>query len=122
MFDRSRAVPDIKQPKPDDKSVRDSRTIEVSIVIPTRDEAPNIVPVLDRLGRSLTGLAVEVLFADDSDDATPAAVLNCAGTTPFPVRLVHRNPGERRGGQSGAVLAALTEAHGEWIVVMDGDL
>lgn len=115
VFDRSQPVPDIK-------SVRDSRTIEVSIVIPTRDEAPNIVPVLDRLGRSLAGLAVEVIFADDSDDATPAAVLDVAETTPFPVRLVHRNPGERRGGQSGAVLAALTEARGEWIVVMDGDL
>ena len=31
--------------------------------------------MLDRLARSLTGLVVEVLFADDSDDATPAAVL-----------------------------------------------
>jgi putative flippase GtrA len=114
-FDRTLPVPDIK-------AVRDNRTIEVSIVIPTRDEASNVAPVLDRLSRSLTGLSVEVVFADDSDDATPAAVLDGAGATPFPVRLVHRNPGERRGGQSGAVLAALAEAHGEWIVVMDGDL
>lgn len=41
---------------------------------------------------------------------------------PFPVRVLHRQGPERRGGLGGAVLAGLTEARGEWVVVMDGDL
>jgi len=70
----------------------------------------------------LAGLAGEVLFIDDSDDHTAAAVAAAARAAAIPVRPLHRPPAERTGGLGGAVqegLAAVTAARA---VVMDGDL
>lgn len=99
------------------------RRADLTVVVPTRDEALNVEPLLDRLVPALEGLRAEVLFVDDSDDATPEAVLSAAERlSPFPVRLLHRSPSERSGGLGGAVVAGFSAAAGSWVVVMDGDL
>nr|WP_231134364.1 glycosyltransferase family 2 protein [Motilibacter deserti] len=95
---------------------------QVSVVVPTRNEGANVVPLLDRLSAVLAGLGVEVVFVDDSDDETPARILEQGRRDDLDVRLVHRPEGERRGGLSGAVVAGLRTARAEWAVVMDGDL
>lgn len=95
---------------------------QVTVIVPTRDEAENVEPLLDRLVAGAGGVPVEVLFVDDSDDDTPAAVLARAEVESLPIRLLHRGPGERHGGLGGAVVAGLRQARGEWAVVMDGDL
>jgi putative flippase GtrA len=95
---------------------------ELSVIVPMRDEAENVPLLLERLGRAVAPLSAEILIADDSEDDTPALVMECAAACPVPVRLLHRAPGNRRGGLSGAVVAAAREAIGDWIVVMDGDL
>jgi energy-coupling factor transporter ATP-binding protein EcfA2 len=46
----------------------------VCVLVATRDEAGNVGPLVARLGPVLAGLGGEVLFVDDSDDRTPAAV------------------------------------------------
>jgi glycosyltransferase involved in cell wall biosynthesis len=94
----------------------------VCVLVPTRNEAGNVGPLVARLGPVLAGLGGEVLFVDDSDDQTPAAVAAAAGAAPVPVRLLHRAGAERTGGLGGAVRAGLAAANARWTVVMDGDL
>jgi dolichol-phosphate mannosyltransferase len=78
--------------------------------------------LIDRLGRALAGHAAEILFVDDSDDETPAAVLDAARTAEKRVRLLHREGAERTGGLGGAVLAGIQATDAAWVVVVDGDL
>ena len=92
------------------------------VVIPTRNESANVVPLVARLEKALTDLNAEIVFVDDSDDDTPDVIAAVARTTNVRVRLVHRAPGERAGGLGGAVLAGMRWSEAPWVVVMDGDL
>ncbi len=96
--------------------------IDVTIVVPTRNEAECVRPLLNRLLPVLAGVTSEVLFVDDSDDATPAVVQMMATETAIPVRLMHRPVGHRHGGLGGAVVEGIRSAHGRTVVVMDADL
>jgi putative flippase GtrA len=95
---------------------------ELTIVVPTRDEAENIGPLLQRITDMAGTRRLEVLFVDDSDDNTPEEVHERSVRASIPIRLLHRGPGERHGGLGGAVVAGMREARGDWVVVMDGDL
>jgi dolichol-phosphate mannosyltransferase len=101
---------------------RGELTGAVSLIVPTRNEAANISELLVRLGRLPAGVLGEVIFVDDSDDETPAAVAYLAGSVDFAVDLVHREPGLRAGGLSGAVVEGFRRARGRWMAVMDADL
>jgi dolichol-phosphate mannosyltransferase len=94
----------------------------VSLIVPTRNEAENISELLVRLGRLPAGVLGEVIFVDDSDDDTPATVAYLASSVDFGVDVVHREPGDRDGGLSGAVLEGFRRARGDWLAVMDADL
>ena len=105
-----------------DLPVRVTIARQVTVLIPTRNEAANVLPLLDRLVPALQGLDAEVLFVDDSDDSTPEQVRRAARVCSLPVRLLHREGAARRGGLGGAVEAGLQASCGRWVVVMDGDL
>lgn len=94
----------------------------LTVVIPTRDEEHNVGPLIDRLGRALSGIDAEILFVDDSTDATPAAILAAASGAAVPVHLLHRSPAQRWGGLGGAVCDGFAAARSDWLLVMDGDL
>ncbi|MBM4823123.1 MULTISPECIES: glycosyltransferase [Streptomyces] len=94
----------------------------LTVVVPTRDERESVPLLLDRLGPALSGLGAEILFADDSDDDTVTELTALAPRCPVPVRLLHRPPGTRGGGLSGAVVAGIRAARGGWVLVMDADL
>jgi dolichol-phosphate mannosyltransferase len=93
----------------------------VSVLVPTRNEADNVAPLVERLERCL-GAGGEIVFVDDSDDDTPERVREVAGVTPLSVVLVARAPGARHGGLGGAVIEGARTASGDWLCVMDGDL
>jgi dolichol-phosphate mannosyltransferase len=93
----------------------------VTVIVPTRNEVGNIAELMRRLVPSLPPDS-EVVFVDDSDDETPAAISDAASTSQVPVRLVHRPRGQRDDGLGGAVVAGLRVAKGTWCVVMDADL
>jgi glycosyltransferase involved in cell wall biosynthesis len=95
---------------------------EVTIIVPTRNEAGNVPILLERLERALAGRAVELLVVDDSDDETPAAVRAAAPRSTLSVRLLHREGEGRTDGLGGAVLVGLRAATAPWVVIMDGDL
>lgn len=103
-------------------------TVPVSVIVPTRNEALNIDPLLERLTTVLRGTPAEVIIVDDSDDETPTAVQRHIVHQPRRtvsrprVRLIHREPHQRAGGLGTAVVAGLRQARGTWVVVMDGDL
>ena len=94
----------------------------VCVLVPTRNEAGNVLPLLTRLDPVLSCLGGEVLFVDDSDDETPKVVEAAARRVGVPVRLVHRPPEKRVGGLGGAVQTGLALTAACWTVVMDGDL
>ncbi|GAA2619915.1 hypothetical protein GCM10010399_58770 [Dactylosporangium fulvum] len=98
------------------------RAPQFTIVIPTRNESDNVVPVLSRLDAVLTDVPAEILFVDDSDDGTAETIRAAAVDAPDRIRLLHRPPGRRSGGLGGAVAAGITAARAPWVIVMDGDL
>lgn len=99
---------------------RSDGTADVTVVVPTFNEAPNIARLVARVEAATAGLSAELLFIDDSTDATPAVITTVASTTPLPVRLIHRQA--PTGGLSGAVLEGFAASAADWCVVMDGDL
>jgi dolichol-phosphate mannosyltransferase len=101
----------------------DAELNSLTIIVPTRNESSNVVPLLSRLSCSLP-VSATVLFVDDSDDDTPGVVELAAaqGYAGLDVQLLHRRAAERRGGLGGAVLAGLERAPTTWVCVMDGDL
>jgi putative flippase GtrA len=93
-----------------------------TVIVPTRDEAANVKPLLARLASSMGDAVAEVLFVDDSSDGTADAIRTAGRHSGMAVRLIHRGVKARPGGLSGAVVLGLTHARGTWAVVMDGDL
>jgi len=89
---------------------------DVTVIVPTRNEAENVVPLLERL---LPLRPSAVIFVDDSDDHTPD-VIELADDPR--VAVMHRGPGERGGGLGGAVTAGFAASTTTWVAVIDGDL
>jgi dolichol-phosphate mannosyltransferase len=89
----------------------------ISVVIPVRNEAPNIAPLVAEIEAALAGFAHEIVYVDDgSADATPAALREAARAAPLR-HLRHRSSC----GQSAAVVTGVKAARGTWIATLDGD-
>ncbi len=95
---------------------------ELSVVVPTRNEAAGIRRFLDALLPALDGIDAEVIVVDDSTDETPAVVERHARRSSQPIRLHHRAAHERTGGLGGAVKVGFEAAQGRFVAVMDADL
>ncbi|MFO7662444.1 MAG: glycosyltransferase [Chloroflexota bacterium] len=95
--------------------------IELSVIIPTRNEAGNIKPLLDGLAGALAGIVGEVLFVDDSTDSTAEVIRHHCQDYPYPITVIARPPAMRNG-LSSAVVEGLVAARGTWACVMDADL
>jgi dolichol-phosphate mannosyltransferase len=93
----------------------------LSVVVPTRNEADNVAPLIARLECCLPD-GCQVLFVDDSDDDTPERVRRVSAGAAVEVALIARPAGQRDGGLGGAVIEGARAAGGEWLCVMDGDL
>jgi dolichol-phosphate mannosyltransferase len=91
------------------------------MVIPTRNEANNLQPLVDRVTAALGTTAFEICFVDDSDDNTGDLLLDLTHTNPS-IRCVLRQGADRKGGLSTAVVAGLRMARGRYVCVMDADL
>jgi glycosyltransferase involved in cell wall biosynthesis len=93
----------------------------LSIIVPTFNEAGNIVELVRQIGHALpSDLPTEVVFVDDSIDDTAAVIRAVADDCPFRVVLVQRD--RPTGGLGGAVVEGLRAARAPWAVVMDADL
>src|SRR5690348_9993108 len=94
--------------------------MQLTIIVPTFNEAPNISELVRRTGSAVAGLDAEIVFVDDSTDSTPDVIAAVAASAPLPVRLIHRDT--RTGGLGGAVVEGMRAAAADLCLVMDGDL
>ena len=94
----------------------------LSVIVPTRNEAGNIEQLVSRLERAMPDVALEIVFVDDSDDETVAAIKATQEHARSRILLIHRPPGERTDGLGGAVVIGLANAGAPWACVMDADL
>lgn len=109
--------------QPRDQVIQQPGETAVSVVVPTKNEAGNIEPLLSRVFKAVGTLPVEVIFVDDSSDDTPQVIRNFTGDFPsLEVKLIHREPAQRSGGLGGAVVAGIRAARSPYVCVMDGDL
>jgi len=91
----------------------------VSVVVPVKNEALNILPLVEEIERACAPLGpFEVVYVDDgSTDATVEQVLSARATRPW-LRLVRH---EASCGQSAAVRTGVHAARGPIVVTLDGD-
>jgi dolichol-phosphate mannosyltransferase len=94
--------------------------VQLTIIVPTFNEAPNVAELVERTAAAVQGIDAELLFVDDSTDDTPDRVRAAAESAALPVRVIHREHPD--GGLGGAVLAGLEAARADVCIVMDGDL
>lgn len=96
------------------------RAVQLSIIVPTFNEAPNVAELMRRVTAAVDGIEAEVIFVDDSTDDTPDVIRAVAASAALPVRLVHRS--SRTGGLGGAVIEGFLLAESDTCLVIDGDL
>ncbi len=97
----------------------DIRIPELCVVVPVKDEAENVAPLIDEIAAALAPFCpFEMVFVDDgSTDATPARLANARARHPMlrPVRHRHCR------GQSVAVVTGVRHARAPLIATLDGD-
>ena len=109
------AGPSIADPAPDGPAPAAGPSL--SVVIPMRNEGPNVLPLLAEVEAALAGTGYEVVCVDDgSSDDTPARLAEAMARFPL-VALRHG----RSCGQSAAVVSGVRAARGDWIATIDGD-
>src|SRR3954471_15356963 len=97
-----------------------SHAAELSVVVPTYNEAENVPLLVEKLNVVLAGIDWEVIFVDDdSRDGTATVARGLAASSAGRVRVVQRIG--RRGLSSACVEGALASS-APYIAVMDGDL
>jgi len=93
--------------------------MELSVVVPVRNEAENLASLLDEISQALDGrYEFEIVYVDDgsTDDTLPCLI---ALRRSFPRLRILRHP--QGCGQSTALLTGIRAAHGETIATLDGD-
>jgi dolichol-phosphate mannosyltransferase len=92
---------------------------ELTVVVPCFNEAGNVPAMVQRLDRTLAGIAWEVVFVDDDSPDGTAAVARRIASADARVRCVRRIG--RRGLASACVEGALSSS-ADLVAVIDGDL
>ena len=92
--------------------------LQLSIVVPVRNEQDNILPLLDEIHTALEGSDFEAVYVDDgSTDATAQRLKEAMQKYPRLRVLQHQSSY----GQSAALTTGFRAARGEWIATLDGD-
>jgi dolichol-phosphate mannosyltransferase len=91
----------------------------LSVVVPVKNEAANVLPLIEEIHLALEGQAdFEVIYVDDgSTDATAEHLARAQAL--FPRLRVITHP--RSYGQSTAIASGVRAAHSPWIATLDGD-
>jgi dolichol-phosphate mannosyltransferase len=95
-----------------------SNSLAVSVVVPVRNEAGNIAPLLGEIAAALEGLDFEVIYVNDgSTDTTAAELQNLKSVYPWLRQIRHA----QSCGQSAAVRSGAIAARAPIIATLDGD-
>ena len=96
-----------------------STSPRISVVVPVKNEALNILPLVEEIEQACAALApFEVIYVDDgSTDNTGQQVLSARTTRPWLRLMLH----EASCGQSAAVRTGVQAARAPVVVTLDGD-
>ena len=90
----------------------------VSVVVPVRNEAGNIAPLVEEIAAALAGMPFEIVYVNDgSTDATETELLSLMASRPWLRQLKHAVSC----GQSAAVRTGVANARAPVVVTLDGD-
>jgi dolichol-phosphate mannosyltransferase len=98
------------------KSGRDGPAI--SVVVPVRNEAGNVAPLIAEIAAALQGRAFEIVYVNDgSTDGTEQELLGLMAQCPWLRQIRHA----QSCGQSAAIRTGVTMAHAPIVATIDGD-
>jgi dolichol-phosphate mannosyltransferase len=90
----------------------------ISVVVPVRNEAGNIAPLIDEIAAALASRPFEIVYVNDgSSDATEAELRGLMAARPYLRQIRH----EISCGQSAAIRTGVAAARGAIAVTIDGD-
>ena len=90
----------------------------VAVVVPVRNEAGNVAPLVAEIAAALAGQPFEIVYVNDgSTDGTEAELKRLMAIHPFLRRVHHR----QSCGQSAAVRSGVAAARAPVICTVDGD-
>jgi dolichol-phosphate mannosyltransferase len=96
----------------------DGREPSVSVVVPVRNEAGNIAPLVEEIARALAGTAFEIVYVNDgSSDGTEAELSALMASRPWLRQIRHASSC----GQSAAVRSGVVHARAPVVATLDGD-
>jgi dolichol-phosphate mannosyltransferase len=96
----------------------DSSSPDLAIVVPVRNEASNVAPLVAEIAAALAGRRFEVIFVNDgSTDATETEIKRLQGQYPWLRQMRHANSC----GQSAALRTGMLAARAPVIATLDGD-
>jgi dolichol-phosphate mannosyltransferase len=91
----------------------------VSVVVPVKNEAGNIAPLVAEIAAALQGRSFEIVYVNDgSNDGTEAELLGLAAQWPGLRQIRH----DKSFGQSAAIRSGVILARAPIVVTLDGDL
>ena len=106
--------------RPEQAELADLATpLQLAVIIPTFNEAANVVPLLDKLSIALADYHWEAIFVDDNSPDGTAELVRRIGQKDVRVRVVHRIG---RRGLSSAVVEGMLATSAPILAVVDGDL
>jgi dolichol-phosphate mannosyltransferase len=94
--------------------------MKLSVIVPTRNEAPNVQQLISRAAEACRQIDAELVFVDDSADNTRDVIAAAAAAEPMRIRVIRREA--PAGGLSGAVVDGVRSSDAEFCMVMSGDL
>ena len=92
---------------------------ELSVVIPCRNEAPNVPAMVELLDAALAGIAWEAIFVDDDSPDGTAEVAQAIARRDPRVRCLRR---VGRRGLASACIEGMLASAAPYVAVIDGDL
>jgi dolichol-phosphate mannosyltransferase len=92
---------------------------EISIIVPTYNEAGNVAELVHRIEETLAGVAWEVIVVDDDSADGTAEIVNRLARTDHRIRCIHRIG---RRGLSTACIEGFLSSSAPYFAVIDGDL
>lgn len=103
----------------DDMSTTSAAAPTVSIVVPVRNEADNVAPLIDEIAAALDGRWVyEIVYVNDGSTDATAARLSAIMAKRSNLRQIQH---EKSSGQSAAVRTGVRAARGTIVATLDGD-
>ena len=96
-----------------------SNNVYLSVLIPAKNEASNLTPLLEEIRSALVGEDYEVIVVDDGSTDSSVVELNALKAAGFHrLRILSH---QRSLGQSTSIYHAAKAARGHWLVTLDGD-